>query len=172
MSNVTAMNSNAIMPRDYTIIRDNADLKAKQSELGDSLNGMGKDFNNFVLASVSFFYGDGNKQVAIINTLIEMAYNAHGYNANKLCDYLVNLIPHKVEKKVRAYPMLSTREGEYPSIDVMQEFVIANPQWSRYSKEAKVAKPFSQLKYAAEVLKKLEANGVNVAEFTSLMKAG
>jgi len=55
-----------------------------------------KEFSNLARAVVRYFYGDGQKQIQIINRLIELSASHKGINTAKLVLWLQNVIPHEV----------------------------------------------------------------------------
>ena len=143
---------------DYSVIENNSDRKAKRIALTVVLGQSAKHFNEFVRSSIRFFYGEGNKQINIINDLLGMAHHAKGMNANKLADYLAACIPHElVAGNSELPPRFAKKTSAYEETRSLA-FIKYNLAWWSYippTKEKAVKPAFDSNKYLSNVTKKL-----------------
>ena len=163
----------------FSVIKNNDDRKAKRIELNKLMGTSSKAFNLFVLASIDFFYHDGNRQINIINDLLRMALQCRGMNDGRLAGYLKNVIPHEIHEKrtmskklgkpIAESPIaFGKKEKDYPEFSEVQSFISSNPTWYTYGKE-NTAKEFSTEKYLNSVVATLKKNKVDLGEFATLL---
>lgn len=115
-------------------IKDQRKLKANLKKRGKNF---GDDFDQFVLSSICFFFEGGNKNIQIVNDLLEIAYAVKGINAARLVNYLREVIPHDIKKgkDTKEYAFTGkTADKEY-DYEMVRVFLNVNPVWSQYGKE-------------------------------------
>lgn len=129
---------------DYSVILNSKD-QAKKAGL---LNGRGanfaEDFNSFVKASLLFWNAEdgGNKNIQIINDLLNIAYSTRGMNASKLMDYCYQAgVVHSDEedgkgKDKKHFFGAKKKKESYKSMEDMQQFLKDNPNWSEIYEDA------------------------------------
>ncbi len=158
---------------DYEKITGNNDRRHKRNQLNKVMGQSSKAFNLFVLASVDFFYHDGNRQINIINDLLKMAQQCRGMNAGRLAGYLKKVVPHNLKEATShgEAPKFTTKSDQYLDFSDVQLFIAANPLWYKYGNVDKST--FYTDTYLKAVVTKLKKENVNVKEFAlSLLKEG
>lgn len=130
----------------------------------------GKAFNYFVIASIDFFYRDGNKQINIVNDLLKIAHQSKGMNSQRLGAYLKQVVPHEMIESVshKSPPVFGKRlKGkDYLSLEDVQSFIDANPEWCAFGRVAKTT-DFDREKYLKAVVAHLKREGENVRAFAT-----
>lgn len=156
----------------FKLVSDKDDLKAKNIYLQKALATHGLEFEQHVTASLRFFYGDGNKQINIINGLLRIAFNSNMAGSDKLLAYFKEAIPHKCSRpKIGEAPTFGKKVDDaiYFTNDQLEAFITAVPRWHRMPKANKVKKVFNKRDYARTVAKQLLKNDVTSAEFANLL---
>jgi hypothetical protein len=156
----------------YSIVMDSKDWEKKANALAKRGSAFTKDFSSFVHASVVFFYGEGNRNVEIINGLVSIAYDSRGMNASHLIDYLANLIPHKVVKDKengKRFLFAGKKKGEeYDELGAMV-WLDANPVWTEWGGMDKAPKAWNPEAAIHALLVKAEKEG-KLVEVKAMMR--
>ena len=124
----------------YSKIESEKDWTAKANSLAKRGNTHKKDFARFVGASLAYFYDEkgGNKNVSILNGLLDIAYSGDGLNTSALIRYIGHIVPHTVTKdreNGKRKVFTGKRKGEnYPSLIEVDVFIAANPLWYMWKK--------------------------------------
>lgn len=149
---------------DFSVITDKSDQKDKRNDLNQRLGQAGKDFEMFVVSSVYWFYGASDKNINVINDLLEIAHKSRGMNAARLAAYLKHVIPHKLTeaKTTKDCPKFGVKikDTVYPVTAQWSEFLRRNPQWSKYGKVSK-STDFDLQKYLKGVVSTLKSHKVD-----------
>lgn len=157
---------------DFTVITSKADFKLKRNALLEHLGQGGKQFEYFVVATVNYFYNEGNNSIFAINGLLAIANASRGMNASRLAAYLKKVIPHELNEgnnlKSIAPQFTAKKEGaNYPKPEKVADFVYRNPSWSKFGKQSS-SKDFELGNYLASVVAKLEREGVDAKTIASI----
>lgn len=162
----------------YKHITSNEDRKLKRNSLSQRMGSVSRDFNDFVKASILFFYQDGNKQINIINDVILIAHHSKGaVEEARLCDYLNQVIPHKLdesEDEANCYGA-KLQSKQYLTLEGLVAFLGKHGNWAKFRKPKKVEDfdgegAFSAyLKRGRRLADKLNKN--NMTEEARLIKA-
>lgn len=115
-------------------------------------------FQDGVITGIELYWGETNRNIAVINTLIETAYVLKGVPVNKLIQYLKEVIPHKTQKDPNTGKTLFGKQDEEKVAfcrEHWQEFVTQWPVWYEYSRKSEPAE-FNANTYADTVAKRLD----------------
>ena len=132
----------------YSTITDDKDWTSKANNLAKRGHGHKKDFAQFVGASLTYFYDEkgGNRNVSILNGLLDIAYSGDGLNASALIRYIGHIVPHTITKdrdNGKRKVFTGKKKGEnYPSLLDVDLFLASNPLWYMWKKPSvKAEKP-------------------------------
>lgn len=168
INNLGDVMKNLYSVSDYQTIENADDRKDKRNQLARTMATDAKKFNNFVKASVQFFYGESDNHINVINDLLRMATVARGMNAGRLASYLKKIVPHKLEESTKhgEAPKFGKKldKKDYPNQDEVIAFLMDNPYWYQHGKVDK-ASSFDEVAYLKTVISKLKTNKVDLAKF-------
>lgn len=158
----------------YSTIRDFSDLTAKVKAITKKGTQTREDFVQLSGAAVAFFYGEGNRQISIVNQLVEAAYEC-GYNGGHYVDWIVNMIPHKVGKdKENTKRFVFTgkeKDKEYDEL-VALSWLTANPSPFNWENGGNSTPKAFDPKAAIHIfLTKCKKNNVNLEEVQKIFAA-
>ena len=130
----------------FTNITTTTEHKIARNELLKRGGQYKKDFADFAMASVKFFFNEGNHQINIINDLLAIAANGSAKDVGTMADWLAMMIPHKLERvkgqEVQFDTLKNTvsfrfgkKESKYDNVTSLI-FVNNNPKWYLYGKPA------------------------------------
>lgn len=153
----------------FAVIADQKELKAKNIYFQRNKGKVGKEFESHVLASIAFYYGAGNKQIAIINGLLSIEHQARSGAAPRLAHYLSQVVPCKLDKgDARTAPQFGKKikKQDFLSDKKLADFVYRNARWSIFAKPSKQSS-FVIATAAKTCAKLLVKNNVIFADFMS-----
>ena len=161
-------------PNDYTLITSKGDQRSKRIELLQQTGKAGANFERFISASIVWFYGESDHNINVINDLLVIAENSHGYNVQRLASYLKRIIPHayiEATNKRKAHFDTKPKGKKYPTNDKVLRFLALNPEWNKTG-ASKTAADYDETKHVASVIAKIAKNNGNVLDFANaLIKA-
>lgn len=176
------MDINQAIKMNFNAIDSKEDFTAKCDFFLTSYRDTGAQFNQFVRSTVHYFFHGGEKNVQVINRLLEVAYFSKGLNHSRLLAYLEQCIPHVAhsasvskakgtEREVRKAPFFSGKiKGREYDWAETQAFLAVNLQWFKYGRE--VSHTAYSLKIAAAtVAKAAVAHGITAADFNATLMA-
>lgn len=187
MSNFKSVQSSSALrsysAKSFETIESMRDFAQKLGAIQTTGRVVTRDFVCFVPVAIKFYYGDGNKNLQIINKLLETAEILRGLNSKKLGDYLSNVVPHNIEAGKAAAelaPKFYGKKGgteqkpsqltQYLGDVQLDGFLTANQDWTKYSK-GNEEKSFDAEKVAKKLLKQLDKADMGAQAFIDILKA-
>ena len=138
-----------------------------------------KEFALYVKATIEYFYGKGDKNNDILNRALAIAHKVRGFNADKLREYMIVIVPcDNTMAKDGLPPVIGNKIKKlpWPSPDMINTHL--QVAWCDYAKEKKDPAKFDWQKAAQNVGKKLQkahlagADGVPMADIIKAIQVG
>jgi len=113
------------------------------------------EFEEIVITAVQLYYGETNRNIQVINDVVDCGAVLKGIRLLALVDYLKQVIPHENKGKSGDYHFGRMDKELARSYDASwEEFLSSNPSWHEWKKEIDPAK-FDVDTYVTSVIRKL-----------------
>ena len=132
-----------------------ADFDKKLSSVKKRGQKVGTEFRHLVTQGVMLYYGETNRNIQVINDLVDCANAIKGLRVKGLVEYLTKVIPHENLGRKGDHHFGKMDKNLKDQMDSSwQSFLAENPNWDEFSEEKDPA-PFSLEQFLKSVSRRL-----------------
>jgi len=114
------------------------------------------EFSDIVITGIQLYYGETNRNIQVINDLIDCAAALKGLRVKGLVEYLSQTIPHTNLGSAGAHQFGKIdKHLKHKMETTWKDFLVEHPHWHEFTEE-KDPKPFDLIAFLKTIKKRID----------------